>query len=81
MEGEKKPYNKEGHMERYEPLNTHEMISSPLSKQFFQNVGCMRFCEQVQIVKYHVKLTSLFATNLKRDKVIIPGVSVKSLYY
>ena len=77
MEGEKKPYNKGGHMSRYEPLNTHEMMSSRLAKQCFQNVGCMRFCEQIQIVKYHAKLTSLFATNIKGDKVIIAGVSLK----
>ena len=77
MEREKQPYNKGGHMSQYEPLNIHDMIFSPLAKQCFPNVGCMRFCEQVQTVKYHAKLTILFFANPKRDKVIISGMIFK----
>jgi len=75
MEEEKKPYNKGVQVSRYEPLNTHELISSSLSKQCFQNVGRLGFCEQVQQVKYDAKLTSLFSTNLMRDKVTVVVVS------
>jgi len=46
-------------------------MSFPLSKQFFENAKCLGFCELVERVKYHDKLTSLFATHLRRDKVII----------
>jgi len=75
MEEENKSYNKGGQVSRYEPLNTHEMMSSSLSKQCFHNVGCLGFCEQVQQVKYHAKLTNLFTTNLRIDKVTVIGVS------
>jgi len=74
METEKKTYKKGGQVSRFEPLNTQELISSPFSKQCFQNVGCLRFCEQIQQVGYHAKLTSMFATNLRGDKVNISRV-------
>lgn len=50
-------------------------MSSQLSKLCFENANCLGFCELVQKVKYHAKLTSLFATHLRRDKVIIVGVT------
>ena len=77
MEGGKKPYNKGGQVSRFKPLNTQEFMSSSLAKHFFQNVGCLGFCEKIQQVGYHAKLTILFATNLRRDKVTIAGVSFK----
>ena len=61
-------------MSRYEPLTTHEVTASPLSKQYLQRVRCLPFCEKVKRVKYHARLTKLFATQLKKDKVMIAGV-------
>jgi len=46
-------------------------MSSPLPKQFFENAKCLGFCELVERVKYHDNMTSLFATHLRIDKVII----------
>ena len=34
MEGDKRPYNKGDKISRYETLNTHDMMSSPLSNNF-----------------------------------------------
>ena len=75
MEGERRSYNKVGQVSRFEPLKTQDLMSSSLAKKCFQNVGCIGFCEQLQQVKYHAKLPSLFATNLRIDKVTIAGVS------
>lgn len=72
---ERRSYNKGGQTLRYDPINTEELVSSPLSKQCFENVGCFGFCELVQRVKYYANLTSLFPTHLRKDKVTIAGVS------
>lgn len=37
-------------------------------------MGYLGFCEQIQQVGYHAKLTSLFSTNLKRGKPTISGI-------
>ena len=50
-------------------------MSSSLAKKCLEKVGSLGFCEKIQQVKYHAKLTSLFTTNLRRDKVTIEGVS------
>jgi len=74
METQKKTYKKGGKVSRFEPLNTQDLVPSPFSKQCFQNVGCLGFCEQIQQVGYLAKLTNLFSTNLRGDKVNIVEV-------
>lgn len=46
-------------------------MSSRLSKNCFQVVGCLPFSQLVEKVKYNATLTKFFATQLKRDKVTI----------
>lgn len=62
-------------MSRYETSNTQELMSSPLAIKCFQHLGCFEFCELVQKVQYHLELTILFVTNLKKGQVTIVGVT------
>ena len=50
-------------------------MCSSLANFFFLNVGFLGFCEKIQQVRYHAKLTSLFSTNLRRENLIIARVS------
>ena len=49
-------------------------MASTFIKKLFEYVGCLGFCERIQEVGCHAKLTSLFATNFKKDKTTIAGV-------
>ena len=59
----------------FEPLDTRELMSSPLAVKYFQHVGCFEFCEMVQRVQSHPDLTRIFITNLQKDQVTIAGVT------
>jgi hypothetical protein len=71
---QKKRYNKGGQVSRYEPTQVREIMASPFIKKSFEDVGCLGFCERIQEVGCHAKLTSLFATNFKKDKTTIVGI-------
>jgi hypothetical protein len=49
-------------------------MASTFIKKSFEDVGCLGFCERIQEVGCHAKLTSLFATNFKKDMTTIVGV-------
>ena len=64
-----------GRINRFEPLNTMDLNASPLTVSCFQNVGCYQFCEKVQKVQNHPKLTRLFILNLHEKQVNLVGVN------
>ena len=58
----------------FEPLNTMELNASTLTVSCFQNVGCYQFCEKVQYVQNHPKLTRFFILNLHEKQFSLAGV-------
>ena len=60
---------------RFEPLNTLELMASPMTVSCFQNVGCFDFFERIQPVKNHFKLTRLFIINLHDKQFNLAGVT------
>ena len=67
--------HKGGKINRFEPLNTIELMTYPLTVSFFQHVGCFDFCERVHQVQNHPKLTSLFIINLHEKQVNLTVVN------
>ena len=63
-----------GRIKKFEPLSTMELNASPMTATCFQNVGCFHFCERVQQVQSHPKLTRLFILNLHEKQVNLVGV-------
>lgn len=61
-------------MSRYEPTQVQGITASSFIMKYFKNVGCLGFCDRIQEVGCHLRLTSLFANNFRRDKVNIAGV-------
>ena len=61
-------------MSRYEPTEIREIMASLFINKLFEDVGCLGFCERIQEVGCHAKLTSLFATNFKKEKKSIAWV-------
>ena len=74
MDNEKKKYNKGGPISRFEPSNMKEINASSYIEKSFEDVGCLGFCERIQEVECHAKLTSIFSTNFRRDKGTIAGI-------
>ena len=70
---EKRKYNKEGKILRFEPSNCNEITSSPFVMKFFEDINCLGFCQRVQEVGHHDHLTSIFYLTLKEDKITIAG--------
>ena len=66
---------KGGRANRFEPINTKELTTSPTTVAYFQEVGCLDFCEKVQRVKSHPKLTRIFILNLHDQQVHLAGVN------
>ena len=52
MEGENKVH-KGGHHSRFEPSTFQELNASPYAKRYFENNGCLRFCENIMELGYH----------------------------
>lgn len=71
MASEKKKYNIGEHISRYEPTHMQDINASSFTKTLFEDVGCLWFCEKIQEVGCHAKLTNLSTTNFKRDKTTI----------
>lgn len=67
--------HKGGKINRFEPINTRELIASPLIVSFFKHVGCFEFCERVKKVQNHSELTRLFIINLHKKQVNLVGVT------
>ena len=51
-----------------------EINASSFIKRSFEEVGCLGFCEKTQEVGCHANLTSIFSTQLKRNKTTIAGM-------
>ena len=66
---------KGGKINRFEAPNTRELMASPLTVSCFKQVGCYEFCEKVQQVQIHPKLTRLFIINLHEKQVNLAGVT------
>ena len=64
-----------GKVKRFEPQNTMDLNSSPMIITCFQNVGCFQFCERVQQVQSHPKLTMLFILNLHEKQSNFVGMT------
>ena len=67
--------HKGGKINRFEPLNTRELMASPLTIYCFKHVGCYKFYEKVQQEQNHLELTRLFMINLYEKQVNIVGVT------
>ena len=70
-----KPKHKGGRTNRFEPLDTIQITSSPMILTFFQDVGCYQFCEKVKQVQNHLVLTRLFILSLQNHQVNLAGVN------
>ena len=67
--------HKGGNINIFEPPNTRELMTSPLTVSCFKHVGCFDFCEKVQRVKKHPELTRIFIINLHEKQVNLAGVT------
>ena len=67
-------HHKGGKILTYEPSNCSEITSSPFIRKCFEDVNFLGFCQRVEEVGFHEKLTDLFATNLKGEKATIAGI-------
>ena len=70
-----KPKRKGGRVNRFEPLDTMQITSSPMILAWFQDVGCYQFCEKVKQVQSHSNLTRLFILSLQNHQVNLAGVN------
>ena len=70
-----KPKHKGGRVNRFEPLDTIQITSSPMILTYFQHVGCYQFCEKVKQVQSHSDLTRLFILILQNHQVNLAGVN------
>ena len=59
----------------FEPLNTREVMTSPLTISCFKHMGCFDFCGKVQKVQNHPELTRLFIINLHEKQVNLDEVT------
>lgn len=66
MDNGKKKYKKWGFISRFEPSSMSEINASPFIKKYFEEAGCLSFCQKVQEVDYHQGLTSQFSISLKK---------------
>lgn len=62
-------------MNIFEHVNTKEFTTSPTRVSYFQEVGCLDFCEKLQRVKSHPELTRIFILNLHNHQVHLVGVN------
>ena len=69
-----KPKHKGGRTNRFEPLHTMQITSSPMILTCFQDVGCYQFCEKVKQVQSHLVLTRLFVLSIQNHQVDLAGV-------
>ena len=67
--------HKGGNINRFELLNTSEIMASPLTVSYFKHVGCFEFYEKVQQVQNHPELTRLFIINLHENQVNLARVT------
>ena len=70
-----KPKHKRGRANRFEPLDTIQITSSPMILACFQDVGHYQFCEMVKQVQNHSVLTRLFVLSIKNLQVNLAGVN------
>ena len=67
--------HKGGKINRFEPINTREIMASSLTVSCFKHMGCFEFCERVQQVQNHLELTRLFIINLHDKQANLVGVN------
>ena len=73
--------HKGGTINRFETLNTKELMASPLTISCFKHVGCFDFCEKVQQVQNHPELTIIFTINFHEKKVNLARVTFELSTY
>ena len=66
--------HKGGKINRFETINTRELMVSPLTVSCFKHVGCFEFCERVQQVQNHSELTRIFIINFHDKQVNLSSV-------
>ena len=71
---QRKPH-KGGIVIREEPSNIRELQASHMIVSCFRHLGCYEFCEKVQRVQRHPKLTRLFVANINDNKATLVGVT------
>lgn len=76
FETSKKKKHRGGHVFRHEPTSTHEVLYSPIVMKYFEDVGCLKFCQKVEELKYHDQLTTAFSTNIKDENITIVGFQI-----
>ena len=47
---ERRPSKKGGRIIRHEPVNTRELVASPIPVTCFKHVGCFEFCEKLKSI-------------------------------
>ena len=67
--------HKGGRVNRFEPLDTIQITSSPMILACFQDVGFYQFCERVKQVQSHSDPSRLFILNLQNHQVNLAGVN------
>ena len=70
-----KEKHKGGRVNRFEPLDTIKITSSPMILTCFQDVGCYQFCENIKQVQSHLDLIRLFILSLQNHQVNLVGVN------
>ena len=63
--------HKGGKINRFEPIITRELMTSPITFSCFKHMGCFDFCERVQQVQNHPELTRLFSSIYMKSSPIL----------
>jgi len=71
---QRKPH-KGGRIIREVPSNLREFQASHLAVTCFRHLGCYEFCEKVERIQHHPKLTRLFVANIHDNKVTLAGMT------
>jgi len=67
--------HKWGEIHRFEPTYLKELLASPITVTSFKWLACFAFCEQVQAVQYHPKLTRLFIAKIQDNQVSLASIT------
>ena len=73
--------HKGGRINIFEPLNTWELMASPITISCLKQVGFFDFCEKVQQVQNHPELTRLFIINFHDKQVNLDEVKFELSTY
>ena len=65
---------KASHHNRFEPTTIKEIIAFPSILSYFQEVGCLYFCNKIPEVTNYPLLTEIFSLRLDGEQVHIAGL-------